>query len=151
MPAPNASVPALVGTVRVATVRAADDNHLFGAIPRARLWATDGRPPIEWGLAIDSATVREAPVGSYMLSAFAIYLSDTIVCVDQANGAPGQTCLQPTLGPSLTCDLPVVVTEGGTIEATFQLLANGRCRLDFGLPSALTDGSPSAAAGPSAP
>ncbi len=141
---PSQSGPAVLGSVQVGAVRATDDNRLFEAKPRARLWTTHRPAPIGWELSFDSATAVRVPVGAYTLSAFAVYLSDTIVCADNTNGAPGQTCLQPTLGPSLTCDLPVVVTEGRTIEATFELLAEGRCRLDFGLPSALTDEAPSA-------
>ncbi len=123
-------MPPVLGTVRVAATRAADDNQLFEARPRARLWTTNGPAPVEWGLSIGSATAIEVPVGSYTLSAFAVYMSDTLVCTDNTNGAPGQTCLQPTIGTGLTCDLPVVVAEATPVEATFQILANGHCRID---------------------
>ena len=60
--------------------------QLFEAIPRARLWTANGPAPVEWGLSFGSATAVQVPVGSYTLSAFAVFMSDTIVCSDNTNG-----------------------------------------------------------------
>jgi hypothetical protein len=137
-------VPSELGTVRVTAIRAADDNALFTALPRARLWTTSGPPPVEWELSLDAPRSIEVPVGSWTLSAFAWYLSDTIRCEPDPNGGPGETCVQPTLGPSRTCDLPVTVAVGGVIEATFHLLPDGHCRLDPGPPGPTGGASPGA-------
>lgn len=104
------------------------------AKPRARLWA-NGTEAVEWGLVVGSATDMRVPIGRWTLSVFSVYMSDTIVCSDNTNGAPGQTCLQPTAGKSLTCDLPIVVNEAATTQATYEILASGRCRLDPGQPA----------------
>jgi hypothetical protein len=138
------SIPAETGTVRVTAIRAADDNTLFGALPRARLWTTNGPAPVEWALSLEEPRAIEAPIGSYTLSTFSWYLTDTIRCDPAPNGGPGETCFQPTMGPSLTCDLPVTVTQARVVEATFHLLAEGRCRLDAGAPAGSPESIPGA-------
>ena len=126
------SIAPATATVRVVAQRVAGQDGFFATEHHARLTAVDGTIVVDWRLSIDAENeVRVAP-GSYTLSAFTVFLSDFIDCVDDPAHPGTQTCVQPTLGPAHVCATPIAVGDAAEEIATFSILADGGCRLDLG-------------------
>ena len=130
-PSPVASGPP--GIVRVAVDRSQLGQVFFSSVDHARVVARDGTILADREIAEGPPVAMEVPAGDYALRVFTVYLSDTLDCdVDPVTGG-ATNCVQPTLQPGQVCELAVSVAPGGSIEATFIVFANGRCRLDAGI------------------
>ena len=130
-PSPVASGPP--GIVRVAVDRSQLGQVFFSSVDHARLIARDGAIVADRDIGEGPPAAMEVPAGDYALRVFTVYHSDTLDCdVDPVTGG-ATNCVQPTLQPGQVCELAVSVPPGGSVEATFIVFANGRCRLDTGI------------------
>jgi hypothetical protein len=121
------------GIVRLAVDRSAAGQVIFSSIDRARLVARDGAVVADREISEGPPAEIQIPAGEYILQVFTVFQSDTLDCgLDPATGGP-TNCVQPTLQPGQICELIVSVPAGGTIEATFTVLAQTHCRLTSGL------------------
>ncbi len=129
--APPVGSPAM-GSVRVAVQGVADGNNLFSSENRARLVDANGTVAAEWKLSSDGPVPVRVPIGTYTLSAYTVFFSDFMQCVDDAVRPGLQSCVQPTLEPGAgqICGIPVVVTASLSVEARFDVLATGGCHLE---------------------
>ena len=129
---PAPSGPPTLGTIRVSVQRVAGAEEFFASEHHATLVAADGRVVADWKLSTDREIPVQAPVGSYTLSTFTVFLSDFLQCSPDP-AKPGQeACFQPTLGPAERCEAPIEVRETADVLATFSILADGHCRLELG-------------------
>jgi len=130
-PSPVAAGPP--GIVRVAVDRSGLGEVFFSSVDHARLVARDGTIVADRDISEGPPAEMEVPAGAYALRVFTVYLSDTLDCdVDPVTGG-ATNCVQPTLQPGQVCELAVSVPPGGSIEATFIVFAQGRCRLAPGI------------------
>jgi hypothetical protein len=112
------------------------ENALFEPVHRARAVSADGSIDTAWRIQ-PGAPATEVPAGHYRFEAFTVFLSDAIVCADEngviggpgSTGAPGATCLQPTMGPSQVCTLEFDVVPGGSVSLVYRELDQGLCEL----------------------
>ena len=128
-PAPSGSP--VLGSVRVSVQRVAGGQEFFASEHHARLVDPAGRVVGEWKLSADGAAPAQAPIGSYTLSAFTVFLSDFLQCTPDPVRPGLQTCFQPTLGPAQVCSVPIELTATLSVEARFSILAGGRCGLEL--------------------
>lgn len=134
-PSPPSSGP--LGRIDIAVTAADPDNPLFEPVYRARAVSRDGSVDAAWRIRAGAAPT-EVPAGYYRIEAFTVFLSDTIVCADAggviggpgSTGAPGATCLQPTLDPpGQVCALEIDVPATGTVHVRFTDNGRGGCQL----------------------
>jgi hypothetical protein len=118
-----------MGTIRVTMQGVADRNGLLSSENRGRVVDADGVVAAEWKLSVDSAAPVRVPVGTYTLSAYTVFFSDSIQCVDDAFRPSLQSCFQVEL-PGQVCGVPIELTASGGVDAVFTILTNGRCRLE---------------------
>jgi hypothetical protein len=130
-PSPVAAGPP--GIVRVAVDRSGLGEVFFSSVDHARLVARDGTILADREVSEGPPAEIAVPAGDYALLVFTVYLSDTLDCdVDPVTGG-ATNCVQPTLQPGQVCELAVSVPPGGSVEATFIVFAQGRCRLAPGI------------------
>jgi ABC-type amino acid transport substrate-binding protein len=125
--------PGPIGIVRVGVDRAAAGQIIFSSTDQARLIALNGDLIAEWVLSDGVPTDEYVLAGTYVLEAHAVFSSDAMDCeIDPVTDNP-TNCVLPTLAPGQTCHLRVTVTSDRVAEATYTVLAQGRCRLAPGL------------------
>jgi hypothetical protein len=129
---PAPSEPPTLGTIRVAVQRVAGVEGFFASEHHATLVAPDGRVIADWKLPTDGEIPVQAPVGSYTLSTFTVFLSDFLQCTPDPARPGEETCFQPTLGPVERCEARIDVRETTDVLATFSIMADGHCRLELG-------------------
>ena len=132
-PDPSAGTPPPTGTVRVGVDRTAAVEGFFTGEDRARLIVPSGPVVAEWPLGTTVAD-KDVPAGDYILQAFTVFMSDTIVCATDPQTGKETNCVQPTLQPGQICEILVTVPPGGSVETTFTVVGEFNCRLAPGVP-----------------